>query len=490
MEAKDLLPQQRFVSMQVDEMGIRPALEYNRTHQKNTGQVDIGGLTGKEDESEGGTLANSMCNVLIKGMTDSLSVLLASYPVKALDAITLKLIILNSIEEAEKAGFFVIRVVGDNAKINEKLFELLRQPGDNPETPWVVTHPLDPRRKLFLAYDATHIIKNVRNQFLDRTLTINGNLIRPDLIHRLFDRQKAYNLRLVRKLCWKHIKPTNMERMKVLLALLLFSPEMTAALETCQAYDVYGFQNIQPTIDFLKRFWRWWEMHDVSNSTQFVQQRKEDKMPFYSEDDPRLTWLQEDFVKWLDEWKAESDAILKQEEATQKLKQAQEKQVAKNKNTATVTGEEAGPKKITAKSKIFLTNETYKALRLTTNSTVDCIKYLLKECDFLYVLTAKMTTDEIERVHGSLRHFCGHNDHPTAAAALAAADKMARTALARSSMNCNVPLQTPKGAAKTGAVQALTRQRPKERPRAQIVLANLPPELSKILEELTSDPGI
>ena len=157
MEAKDLLPQQRFVSMQVDEMGIKAALELSRTRQKNTGQVDVGGLTGKEDESEGGKLANSMCNVLIKGITDALSVLLASYPVKGLDAITLRLIILNAIEVAEKAGFFVLRVVGDNAKVNEKLFELLRQPGDDPLTPWVVTHPFDPQRKLFLAYDATHI---------------------------------------------------------------------------------------------------------------------------------------------------------------------------------------------------------------------------------------------------------------------------------------------------------------------------------------------
>ena len=60
MEAKDLLPQQRFVSKQIDEMGIKAALEFSRTRQKNTEQVDTGGLTGKEDESEGGTLVNSM----------------------------------------------------------------------------------------------------------------------------------------------------------------------------------------------------------------------------------------------------------------------------------------------------------------------------------------------------------------------------------------------------------------------------------------------
>jgi hypothetical protein len=279
-----------------------------------------------------------------------------------------------------------------------------------------------------------------------------------------------------------------MERMKVSLALLLFSPEMTAALQTCQAYDVYGFQSIQPTIDFSKKFWRWWEMHDITNRTQYVQQRKEDKMPFYCEDDPRLDWLKVDFLNWLDDWRAESQAILEKEEKERRVNAANEKEEAKTRKASEVAvqkeDEENVKSKKPQKRKIFLTNETYKAIKLTTNSTVDCIRYLLKESKILDVLTSKMTTDDIERTHGALRHYCGHNDHPTAAAALAAAEKMARTALARCSMNCNVPLKTQRGAAKIGVVDQLMRQRPKERERAHSVLTNLPPELSKILQEL------
>ena len=121
---------------------------------------------------------------------------------------------------------------------------------------------------------------------------------------------------------------------------------------------------------------------------------------------------------------------------------------------------------------------------MTTNSTVECIRYMLTECNILYCLTRDMTTDEIERMHGSLRHYCGHNDHPTVAAALAAADKIARTALARASMDCNVPLYTVRGATRAGIVQVLTRKRPNERPRAREILLNLTPELKKILDEL------
>ena len=104
---------------------------------------------------------------------------------------------------------------------------------------------------------------------------------------------------------------------------------MTATLRVAQEFGLYGFQDIDATIDFLEKFWRWWEMHDICNRTQYVQQRREDKMPFYSVDDPRLSWLQEDFLNWLDEWKKESDAILAMEGAQRMAQEAKDKKEAK-----------------------------------------------------------------------------------------------------------------------------------------------------------------
>jgi hypothetical protein len=52
-------------------------------------------------------------------------------------------------------------------------------------------------------------------------------------------------------------------------------------------------------------------------------------MPFYSVDDPRLSWLQEDFLNWLDEWKKESDAILAMEGAQRMAQEAKDKKEAK-----------------------------------------------------------------------------------------------------------------------------------------------------------------
>jgi len=46
--------------------------------------------------------------------------------------------------------------------------------------------------------------------------------------------------------------------------------------------------------------------------------------------------------------------------------------------------------------KYSLTRQTYEGLRITIQSTIDLVKYLLYECDFKYVLTAKFNQDGLE----------------------------------------------------------------------------------------------
>lgn len=46
--------------------------------------------------------------------------------------------------------------------------------------------------------------------------------------------------------------------------------------------------------------------------------------------------------------------------------------------------------------KEFLTKNTAESLRRTLKSTIDLVMYLLKECDFKYVLTSKLNQDSLE----------------------------------------------------------------------------------------------
>lgn len=74
---------------------------------------------------------------------------------------------------------------------------------------------------------------------------------------------------------------------------------MIGSLELLYYYVIPGFENMGLLVNILKMFWRWWEVHDVSNSTQHVYERIKDKTPFYTKDDKRLQKQQEKFPFWL-----------------------------------------------------------------------------------------------------------------------------------------------------------------------------------------------
>jgi hypothetical protein len=104
---------------------------------------------------------------MVTGLTTKFSALVGSWPVAKLTARQLYFVTIHVIKTLESIGFLVDRIFGDNASVNVKLFQLLRRPGDKDD--FKVTHPVDPERPFFLSYDYTHIIKNARNQLLDRT---------------------------------------------------------------------------------------------------------------------------------------------------------------------------------------------------------------------------------------------------------------------------------------------------------------------------------
>ena len=300
--------------------------------------------------------------------------------------------------------------------------------------------------KLHLSYDFTHLVKNVRNLLFDRDFIIGGKKILVALITLLYNYQKNKKLKLVRYLTRKHVAPTNLERMKVKWAVDIFRPELVAALQLLCEYGIAGFEDAMPLVEFLKIFWRFWEIHDISNTTQYFRQRSPDKMPFYSKDDARLQFLEEFILNWMSDWK--NSAI--------------------NKNQ-------------------FLSEETYDALVFTCKSTASCIRHLLDE-GFNYVLTRKFSTDDIERAHGAIRQQCGSNDHPHVAAALSAVDKIIRTGLAKTSIACNVPLSKEKNATELPLIASHQKKQPVKR-RAKLELANCPPEFIKILNAFQKLPG-
>ncbi|KZS08462.1 Uncharacterized protein APZ42_027534 [Daphnia magna] len=161
--------------------------------------------------------------------------------------------------------------------------------------------------------------------------------------------------------------------------------------------------------------------------------------------DERLKWL-ENFVTWLKDWK---NSVTEKEN--------------------------------------FLTAETFEAITITTKSTIAKILFLLDTAGFKCVLTRKLNSDNLERKFGALRQANGGNYNMDAKAAIYGMEKLLRTGITYSAINCNLPLLREKQQRiKESFLRSTTVKIPKKR--ALDVLLTLGKEDLAVLDELKKPP--
>ena len=105
-------------------------------------------------------------------------------------------------------------------------------------------------------------------------------------------------------------------------------------------------------------------------------------MPYQSPDDERLAWLKNVFLKYLESWKLSTMA-----------------------REGNYTPDD--------RNRMFLSSQTYEGLKITVNSHVEIIKFLLAE-GLKYVLTERLMQDVIEDYFGHQREKGRRSDNPTA----------------------------------------------------------------------------
>uniref|UniRef100_A0A1S4KV54 Transposable element P transposase-like RNase H domain-containing protein n=1 Tax=Ixodes scapularis TaxID=6945 RepID=A0A1S4KV54_IXOSC len=71
-------------------------------------------------------------------------------------------VVLHIIRKVEELGLEVVRLVSDSRKVNVSAMGILCSGAGS----YCIPHLVNTQRKLFVAFDQSHIIKNVRSQFL------------------------------------------------------------------------------------------------------------------------------------------------------------------------------------------------------------------------------------------------------------------------------------------------------------------------------------
>lgn len=405
MELETLEEEDKLVSLQLDEMQLREALTFDKNNDTVIGHVDLGNVGRRngefysefesthadihEDESEGKSLsdkplANKLLCFVISGIRKRFKFPVGYYFVNSLTGEELWHLTMEVIKEMEDIGFKIFRIVADNARTNAYLFKKLS--GD-PQQGVVAVHPLDNTREIFCCNDYCHVIKCIRNLWLTRDFLIEGNLVSFSYLKSLYRIQKESLLKPVRYLSLKHVNPNTFERQKVVWAVSIFRPEVTAALRLLRDLGYEEFKGVDETIRFMEIIHKWWCLNDVSNTVQGIHQRDPNRLAYYDVDDPRFDWLINFFIPYLRKWKA--NVIDKKQ---------------------------------------FLSEETYDATLRVTLSMVYGTKKLLENGQ-KFVLTRRFNSDDVESTFGAIRQVHGGNDRPTAEKASQAINRLLRTGI-------------------------------------------------------------
>ncbi|GFX76882.1 THAP-type domain-containing protein [Trichonephila clavipes] len=172
----------------------------------------------------------------------------------------------------EKVGFSVACILSDN-RVNINCFSKLC----NGTIKSVIQNPANNAKKLHLIFDSVHLIKPIRNNWLNQK-DADSSLMYPDpsefsqirkaTFSSLF---KIYNeemniVKLAPKLCLKALKPTNFEKQNVKLDLKIFEESNVTSLNILK--DKLGYPEMfRDTAIFIKYILDFWQIMNIKNPT-------------------------------------------------------------------------------------------------------------------------------------------------------------------------------------------------------------------------------
>ncbi|XP_064120877.1 uncharacterized protein LOC135225533 [Macrobrachium nipponense] len=346
------------VTLMIDEIHIKPYYDYKG-----------GSIVGSAyDRTEAATSAFVfMINSLFSGFKDVVHIL----PAKSMTAGNLFTFIKQIIIGLENIGFRVICVLTDNNAINQKAMSHFSLP---PKPSVMYEHPADNSRPLFFMFDSVHLLKCIRNNWINQR-DADKNMIFPEFpfdstfhtapkicnapfatLHKLHNLEADSLLRYAYKLTSKALNPSSLERQNVSLALQIFNEYVIEALLTTG--KEHCLPNSVDAANYIKVIYLWWTIMNVKHPHKGTRLHNKYATPLtYNVNDEKYIFLQK-FHSWLDLW-----------------------------NNMTKTGGK-------------LSRETFTALKHTTNAMIEITKYCVEKLKMKYVLPGKFQTDQLENRFG------------------------------------------------------------------------------------------
>ncbi|KAK7571122.1 hypothetical protein V9T40_014726 [Parthenolecanium corni] len=341
----------------IDEVKLSPNLKFDEKTLRVTGFVDLGVHTPDHQLNTPGDHALVIIYQPLQGKWfQTVGAFLSK---GAAPGDVLHNIILEAIVRLENINFHVDYVTSDGATWNRAMWKYFGVSEDKPSC----DHIDDSEdRKLWFISDFPHLIKNLRNWVLKvkEFMTPDGKV---ELSHWkvLLAINESLGLKLSPffKLSTSHIYPQYYQKMNVGLAYYFFSDEIGTGMQYYSEFEA-GLKDAEPTIKFIKR---------VGSLIKGMTSKRPKEALWYSEKSQALQNIKE-FLHFIKDWKC------------------------------------------TSPNQEFLTKNTYEGFCVTLASTLQLLEYLNSKIKYKYLLTTRLSQDNLENFFGMIRSAGGNADHP------------------------------------------------------------------------------
>lgn len=355
MKQQFLNENDKIVAILLDEIHIKPYMDYKG-----------GTVVGKSYNSA--DCATTAHVFMLSAIRSSYKDVAHILPACRLTAEVLHGFLQKIILELENMGFKVVTVVTDNNAINRKAMSFFSNP---PQICESYKHPADNDRPLFFIIDTVHILKNIRNNWLNQK---NGQImVYPDFDDFSIKREARFEavrtLHLVEKdnllkygytLSLKALFPTTIERQNVKLVLQVFNQSIVTALR--QFGPRKNLISFEDTAIYLQIFCQWWDIVNTKTLLKGKRSRNIFQEPLTKNSTQIYEFLNK-FTLWLDHWKTFEDGKL--------------------------------------------TKETHHAISQSVSGLIKLSEYCLHHLDFNFFLCGKIQTDKLEERFGKYRQYSG-----------------------------------------------------------------------------------
>lgn len=172
-----------------------------------------------------------------------------------------KNLIFKIITRLENIGYNIVAMVSDLGGGNRGLWNELKVNENN-------NYFLNPvtQKKLYVFGDAPHLVKLVRNHFLDSGFSVDGNILSKCAFLELMQ-QTASSLNIAYKVTERHLNVKNAERQKVKLATQLFSHTNSVALKRLGDSGLITSKNWNDLSSFIKLVNDWFDVFNCKVPT-------------------------------------------------------------------------------------------------------------------------------------------------------------------------------------------------------------------------------